>query len=145
MGKNHRIKYKSHHCKYSKYIKTVCIVKMLTKIFNTKLEMPIVERHLGAQIVKICFKKNIFDLVKNNKKYLAASINIIKFYTHEILLSQNNTILFAEKMNKTKYFRLRQYDTLLMPSECSECSLNAPIPQCSQSVLEVNLGQKDED
>ena len=72
---------------------------MLTKIFNTKHEMPIVKCHLGAQVVKICFKKNIFDLVKNNKKYLAASINIIKLHTHKILLSQNNTILFAEKLN----------------------------------------------
>ena len=51
--------------------------RMLTKILNTKHEIPIEECNLGAQVVKICFKKNIFDLVKNNKKYLAASINII--------------------------------------------------------------------
>ena len=76
----------------------VCYFRKLTKIFNTKHKKPIVEGRLWAQVHVIRFKKNILDLVKNYKKYLEASINIIQVYTHKVLLSQNNTILFATIM-----------------------------------------------
>ena len=82
----------------------VLILKKLTKVLDTKLKKPVEEGPLRAQVTIICFKQNIFDLVKNYKEYLVASINIIQFYTHEVLLSQNHTILFAKiKMDVPSY------------------------------------------